>query len=114
MYNNSINRRSNLFDTLSNERDIKLLKLIYKNFLIGSGISILLWILYLQFSPKIGNIWIRDNSRGERTFVPYNILNMVFYTVNNIDFWYPWNWDMNPFIWILIGNSIVFLYKYYI
>tara|TARA_Y100000389_G_scaffold204469_1_gene257207 strand:- start:1290 stop:1652 length:363 start_codon:yes stop_codon:yes gene_type:complete len=89
-------------------------KFFYKHFFIGFSISFILWILYLEINPKLGNIWLRENSESNIVFAPINIINMIFYSCNNITFWYPWNWDMNPFIWIIIGTSGYLIYRYYI
>ena len=108
---------SNLFNSKNIDilsHSVNNLKFYYKNFFICSTVSLFLWALYLQFSPKIGNIWIRDDSEGNRIFVPVNILNMIYHSISRITFWYPSNWDLNVFIWIFSGNGLFFLYKYYV
>ena len=85
-----------------------------KYFSMISLFSFFLWILYLEINPKLRNIWLRIDSQSNLIFAPINILNLIIYSIKKIDFWLPWNWDMNPFIWIFFGNITYFTIKLYI
>ena len=83
-----------------------------KHFFIGSSISFLLWVLYLEINPKLRNIWIREDANSNLVFAPINIFNLILYSAKHIIFWYPPNWDMNCFIWIIFGTSIYLGFRY--
>ena len=72
-----------------------------------AGVSTGLFALYVQFSPKMGNIWIRKNDEGEDVFVPKNLLNLMVEPFTNKQFWYPQNLDMN---WLFLTASALGLY----
>lgn len=72
-----------------------------------AGVSTALFALYVQFSPKMGNIWIRKNDEGEDVFVPKNLLNLMVEPFTNKQFWHPRNLDMN---WLFLTASGLGLY----
>jgi hypothetical protein len=72
-----------------------------------AGVSTVLFALYVQFSPKMGNIWIRKNDEGEDVFVPKNLLNLMVEPFTNKQFWHPRNLDMN---WLFLTASCLGLY----
>ena len=51
------------------------------------------FLLYIQFSPGMGQIWIRNGN-----FMPMGAFK-------NIRIWMPKVWDINYPMWILIGTS---------
>jgi hypothetical protein len=67
---------------------------------------LLLFLLYVQFSPQIGNIWIRDN-----VFSPYGAIKLIMYPLQEVKMWNIEMWDSNIFMWLLIGNIIFTSYK---
>ena len=58
----------------------------------------ILFLLYIQFSPKMGNVWYRDGH-----FTPQGALNLMIYPFQNILMWNPKVWDINYPIWIIIS-----------
>lgn len=58
-----------------------------------------LYALYVQYSPKIGNIWLRPDSNGDRVFVLSNLCNMMKEPLHSITFWKLSNLDLNVFCW---------------
>ena len=74
--------------------------------LLPSFVGFCCWILYLELSPKLGNIWLREDAHSKIVFAPINIYNLMVYSLTHITFWYPWNWDMNCFIWTISGAFI--------
>ena len=74
--------------------------------LLSSLFAYCCWILYLEINPKLRNIWLRQDANSKIVFAPINIYNLMIYSVTHITFWYPWNWDMNCFIWMAFGGLI--------
>ena len=37
-------------------------------------LSLIIWILYLELSPELGNIWIRTDHTGDRKVNLFNII----------------------------------------
>jgi len=72
-----------------------------------AGASTGLFALYVQFSPKMGNIWIRKDDEGNNVFAPKNLLNLIVEPFFNKNFWHPRNLDMN---WLFITASSLGLY----
>jgi len=72
-----------------------------------AGASTALFALYVQFSPKMGNIWIRKDDEGKDVFVPKNLLNLMIEPFFNKNLWHPRNLDMN---WLFITASGLGLY----
>jgi hypothetical protein len=76
------------------------------------GISIILSLLYQQFSPRIGNIWLRPNSLGTISFNPSGVLLVIFMPFKHLFVWNPLYWDLNWVIWVILLSIInVFFYK---
>lgn len=69
----------------------------------------ILWILYIQFSPKIGNVWIRPNSKGKKSFAPKGILSLLTKPFTDKTFWYPTNWDLNIYVILILTTIIYYL-----
>jgi|AACY02.14.fsa_nt_gi hypothetical protein len=58
----------------------------------------LLYLLYIQFSPQMGHIWWRDGN-----FTPMGAIKVILYPLKEIKMWNMEMWDINYFIWIIIG-----------
>ena len=58
----------------------------------------ILYLLYVQFSPQMGNIWWRNNY-----FSPLGVIKIIAYPLYEIKMWNIEFWDINYFIWLLIG-----------
>ena len=64
-------------------------------------IVFLLWILYLELSPKLGRIIIRPNSSGGYTFTLGGVWELMKKPFIDKQFWYPRFWDLNIYVlWI--------------
>lgn len=59
----------------------------------------LLFLLYIQYSPGMGNIWYRNNEY----FSPMGALRVMIFPFQNVQMWYPTMWDINYIMWLLIG-----------
>ncbi len=65
-------------------------------------ITTIIYLLYIQFSPSMGNIWIRNNS-----FAPMNAFYLMIHPFKHLYMWtYIDMWAINYLIWI----SIPFLF----
>ena len=65
------------------------------------------YMLYVQFSSKIGGIWLRPNDKGQWSFTLLGLSTMIFSPFSNIRLWYPDMWDLNYFV----GTSITYLFS---
>jgi len=61
----------------------------------GSILGFILFVLYLEISPKLGNIWYRYDSTGVRTIQVDSFVNYITYPFKNSLLWKPENWDLN-------------------
>jgi hypothetical protein len=73
-------------------------------FLKVSSIYLLFYLLYVQFSSKIGGIWLRPNDKGQIVFSFQGLTTMLFCPFSNLRMWYPDVWDLNYFM----GTTIVY------
>lgn len=60
-----------------------------------------LYLLYVQFSPQIGNIWWRGNH-----FSPLGAIEIIKYPLQESRMWSIEYWDVNYFIWVTVGLLI--------
>ena len=66
-------------------------------------IATILYILYIQFSPTMGNIWIRNG-----VFAPYNIIRLMIVPLYDWNYWSNTSlWMINYPLWILVVFIIV-------
>lgn len=74
--------------------------------MIGALIATIGYVLYLELSPGLGNIWWRNGQ-----IMPSSILRMAAYALREPRVWLPDMWDLNYFVWmaggILIGDYLV-------
>lgn len=67
-------------------------------------ISTIIYALYVQFSPGLGNIWIRQDSQKKNRFSPYGLINMMRRPFHDIHFWKFPNLHMN---WVFFSTSSI-------
>ena len=71
------------------------------NFIEGFIFQTIFFTLYVQFSPNMGNVWIRGGK-----FVPMNLINLMLHPFKIGDFWSLYTIDVNWFLSsIIIGIS---------
>ena len=79
----------------------------------AAAVALLGFALYVQFSPTMGNIWLRDDHQGLRTFAPHNLLRLMaeplrVWTPVGRAFWcYPQLWIVNWPLWLLMAAVVV-------
>lgn len=74
-------------------------------------IVFIIWILYIEFSPKLGGIWIRPNAKGKKSFTTGGIISLLGKPFTDKTLWYPVNWDLNVYVWLIITVIIYYLVK---
>ena len=62
------------------------------------------FLLYIQFSPGMGNIWYRNNEY----FSPMGAVNVILFPLQNGYMWAPNMWDINYFMWVLVIGTIYY------
>lgn len=65
-----------------------------------------LFLAYLELSPTLGNIWLRKDADGIRRLSFGGLWKIVQYPFQNPDMWLPPNWDINPWVGLLIAFAI--------
>ncbi len=63
-----------------------------------------IYLLYVQFSPQIGNIWWRNDY-----FSPMGAIKIIVYPLYEIKMLNVEFCDINYFIWLLFGIIIYFI-----
>jgi hypothetical protein len=82
-------------------------------YLQGAVLSFMIWLLYLELSPKLGGIFFRPDSTGTFRFRLGGVLPMLAYPFQSIEFWKPTNWDLNFIVSSSLGGLVYSLLKYY-
>jgi len=67
--------------------------------------SVIIYGSYVQFSPKMGNVWIRNGS-----FRPINLLRMMVSPLKRHYMWMPSFMDLNWFFHLSACLALVKLY----
>jgi hypothetical protein len=70
-------------------------------------LTTILYLLYIQFSPQMGNIWWREGN-----FTPMGAIYVMLFPLKEIKMWSIEMWDINYFIWIVITIITNYVYKY--
>ena len=84
------------------------LKQLHSVLIFGFILTTIIYLLYIQFSPGMGNIWYRNNEY----FSPMGAVHVMVYPIYNQQMWYPNMWDINYFIWMLFYfAAILLLYR---
>lgn len=56
------------------------------------------YALYVQYHPKIGNVWIRPDSEGNKVYTFSSLYNLIKEPLRSTTLWYPKNLDMNYYV----------------
>ena len=79
----------------------------------GALLSFVIWLLYLELSPKLGGIFFRPDSTGLFRFRLEGVSPMLKYPFQSLEFWKPTNWDLNFMVSSSLGGLIYASLKYY-
>ena len=83
-------------------------------FAVGFPIYTGLFFLYLEASPKLGNIWMRTTSEGIKRCNLGGFIKFFYEPFRNSFFWKPQFWDLNiyvgSYIFVILLNGV---YKYF-
>lgn len=79
-------------------------------------LSFITWILYLEISPELGNIWIRTDHTGDRKVNLYNIITFVIESLKVSEMWgIDFFWEniiyAVPSIYIIISLFEILFYE---
>ncbi len=72
---------------------------------VSTGVTIILFALYVQFSKTMGNVWILTDDAGVRIFPLMNLANLALepvkvWTRTGRTFWTsPGLWPVNSVVW---------------
>ena len=71
-------------------------------------IILIIFSLYVQYSPTMGNIWLRTNSENEQVFCPMSLVDLIFSPLYRS---YFWSYSLLPInFWVYL---LVYLLVYY-
>lgn len=70
----------------------------------GYIIGLIIFALYLELNPKIGNVWYRIDENNEYQVKPSNILEYFVKPFKDRTFWKPRFWDINPYTFSTIAS----------
>ena len=63
----------------------------------------IIFAIYVEVNPKLGNIWYRIDMNGDKQIYIINLFRLMFAPIYYIFYWYIYMWDINFFIyWIAI------------
>ena len=93
--------------------------IINRNYIEGIIIGTFIFFIYIEISPRMGNIWYRTNSKGKKELKPINMLNYIKTNTQKKVMWYPKLWDINYFIFVTIFTYLynkikIYIYERYI
>ena len=74
----------------------------------GFGIYLVIFAIYLELAPGIGNVWYRVGVDGLRHIRLSHFFYFIIKPFSIIELWYPMNWDLNYFIGAGISSFIFY------
>jgi Cu-Zn family superoxide dismutase len=75
-------------------------------------IVFIIWLFYLELSPKLGKIIFRPNAKGSTTFNLSGLGSMMIRPFTDLTFWYPRFWDLNIYmLWIITAIIYYLIYR---
>ena len=77
--------------------------------LLVSSAGFLSFASYIQFHPKIGNIWIRPDSTGTKALNLEGLIPMIKAPLLYNHFWKMENLDINWLVYVLGFNGAYYL-----
>ncbi len=72
----------------------------------------IIFSLYVQFSPTMGNIWLRNDSENITRFYPMNLIRLMFYPFVES---YFWQYSFLPInFWVYLVVYLVAVYNIFV
>ena len=78
-----------------------------KYVLIGVPIYLLIFFIYLELSPSLGNVWLRYNECGKLKINISSFLQFLSLPLRSSFVWRPEFWDLNVFIGGYVSSIMV-------
>ena len=75
---------------------------------IGFVLLTIFYLLYIQFSPGMGDIWYRNNEYFSLLGAWY----VIIFPLQNSNMWHYQMWDINYFVWVFLYIILVILHHY--
>jgi len=85
-----------------------------QSYLQGFGLSVVMYLLYLEVSPQMGGILIRPGTDGRKHFSLKGLIPMLQYPFQSLTFWQPQYWDLNFIVFTQVGTILYVLGKYFL
>tara|TARA_E500000178_G_scaffold304544_1_gene315410 strand:- start:61 stop:315 length:255 start_codon:yes stop_codon:yes gene_type:complete len=79
--------------------------------LIASSAGFFTFMNYVQFHPKIGNIWMRPDSTGSKKIQLEGLMPMIKAPLMYNHFWKSENLDINWLAYVIGFNGVYYLYR---
>ena len=81
---------------------------ISSNTLYYTPIILLIYIMSLEYGRGMGNIWLRTNHLGNKSFSFGGLIQFFYKPFIDVTFWiYPQIWNLNPYIYCYTALKIV-------
>jgi hypothetical protein len=73
-------------------------------------ITTILFAIYVEISPSMGNIWYRYDSNNVKRISLSGLLNLMVFPFYNIHMWKIDLWSINIIIWLLFAFIVEILF----
>ena len=71
---------------------------------------LVLFALYIEASPSMGNIWFRNDVNNVKKFQITGLISVIISPLRVKELWLPKNWDINFFVGIIIVSLLVYTF----
>ena len=85
----------------------------YQYYIFLNMFSFIIYLAYIELSPKLGNIWLRKDAAGIRRLSLWGLKDFLLYPLKQYRVWHPMLWDLNVFVSVpLISFNLDLIKKY--
>ena len=83
---------------------------IFLHIILSFIIAFIIFGIYAETSPELGNIWYRIDMDGNKQIYIINLFRFMFAPLYYIFYWDIMMWDINFFIyWLIIYTTITII-----
>lgn len=82
----------------------------YINLLKALFLYLVLFALYIEACPSMGNVWFRNDVNNEKKIQISGLISVIISPFKIKELWLPKNWDINFFVGVIIISLLVFLF----